>query len=74
VGSILVRRGVLAWAGRAIRHRDDYAAIVLVDRRYAQAHIRAKLPAWIGDGLDVPQAFGQLYATVQKVYMRIGCP
>ncbi|RDA95664.1 hypothetical protein CP533_1216, partial [Ophiocordyceps camponoti-saundersi (nom. inval.)] len=49
-------RAVNQSIGRAIRHRGDYAAIVLADRRYASARIRARLPAWIrgatgsGDG------------------------
>jgi chromosome transmission fidelity protein 1 len=40
-------RAVNQSIGRAIRHRNDYAAIVLVDRRFAKARIREKLPAWI---------------------------
>ncbi|RCI12699.1 hypothetical protein L249_0612 [Ophiocordyceps polyrhachis-furcata BCC 54312] len=42
-------RAVNQSIGRAIRHRGDYAAIVLADRRYASARIRARLPAWIRD-------------------------
>ncbi|KAL2425320.1 ATP-dependent DNA helicase chl1 [Exophiala dermatitidis] len=33
--------------GRVIRHRNDYAAIIMVDRRYATDRIRTKLPKWI---------------------------
>lgn len=36
--------------GRVIRHRNDYAAIVLADARYAQHRARSpvqKLPKWI---------------------------
>ncbi|KAL3256382.1 hypothetical protein ABHI18_007609 [Aspergillus niger] len=40
-------RAVNQCIGRAIRHRNDYAAIVLVDRRYEKPGIQAKLPAWI---------------------------
>jgi chromosome transmission fidelity protein 1 len=35
--------------GRAIRHKDDYAAIVLMDARYKQANVRAQLPSWIAE-------------------------
>ena len=35
------------WVGRAIRHKDDYASIILVDERYSGARIRDKLPGWI---------------------------
>eukprot|EP01147_Barroeca_monosierra_P002573 gene2574-5491_t len=33
--------------GRAIRHRHDYAAIILADERYTQPNIVAQLPEWI---------------------------
>ena len=40
-------RAVNQSIGRAIRHRNDYAAILLVDRRFATPRIRTKLPGWI---------------------------
>ncbi|EAW21988.1 DNA helicase [Aspergillus fischeri NRRL 181] len=40
-------RAVNQCIGRAIRHRNDYAAIVMIDRRYEKANIQGKLPAWI---------------------------
>ncbi|KAI5279122.1 ATP-dependent DNA helicase chl1, partial [Ascosphaera aggregata] len=33
--------------GRAIRHRNDYAAIIMLDRRYETKRIQQKLPTWI---------------------------
>ena len=33
--------------GRAIRHKYDYAAIMLIDKRYSQPRINKKLPSWI---------------------------
>lgn len=44
-------RAVNQSIGRAIRHRNDYAAIVLVDRRFGTDRIRAKLPGWIRGGI-----------------------
>lgn len=44
-------RAVNQSVGRAIRHRGDYAAIVMVDRRFANERIREKLPGWIQEGL-----------------------
>ena len=44
-------RAVNQSIGRAIRHRGDYAAIVLADRRYGTDRIRAKLPGWIRSGM-----------------------
>lgn len=45
-------RAVNQSVGRAIRHRGDYAAIVLVDRRFATERIRGKLPGWIRAGMQ----------------------
>lgn len=44
-------RAVNQSIGRAIRHRNDYAAIVLVDRRFGTDRIRGKLPGWIRGGM-----------------------
>ncbi|GAP91536.1 putative DNA repair helicase [Rosellinia necatrix] len=44
-------RAVNQSIGRAIRHRNDYASIVLVDRRFGTSRIRGKLPGWIQGGL-----------------------
>ncbi|OAA81954.1 DNA helicase (DNA repair), Rad3 type [Akanthomyces lecanii RCEF 1005] len=46
-------RAVNQSIGRAIRHRGDYAAIVLLDERYASERIRSKLPGWIQGGLQI---------------------
>jgi Rad3-related DNA helicase len=40
--------------GRAIRHQNDYSAIILIDTRYCTIPINSlkeKLPQWIGDSL-----------------------
>jgi len=44
-------RAVNQSIGRAIRHQKDYAAIVLVDRRFGTERIRGKLPGWIRGGM-----------------------
>ncbi|KAL1837797.1 hypothetical protein VTJ49DRAFT_3384 [Mycothermus thermophilus] len=44
-------RAVNQSIGRAIRHRGDYAAVVLIDRRYASPRVREKLPGWIRAGI-----------------------
>ncbi|KAL7424206.1 ATP-dependent DNA helicase chl1 [Cryptotrichosporon argae] len=50
----LCMRAVNQSIGRAIRHANDYATILLVDRRFATARIRSKLPKWIGQDVAVP--------------------
>ncbi|KAI1266953.1 DNA repair helicase [Xylariaceae sp. FL1019] len=44
-------RAVNQSIGRAIRHRNDYAAIILLDRRFSTDRIKGKLPGWIQNGL-----------------------
>lgn len=44
-------RAVNQCIGRAIRHRSDYAAILMLDRRYSGQRIQAKLPRWIRKSL-----------------------
>ena len=49
-------RAVNQCIGRAIRHRNDYAAILLVDKRFASPRIHKKLPGWIKDSMKVDAA------------------
>lgn len=44
-------RAVNQCVGRAIRHKGDYAAILLLDRRYGTKRIQDKLPGWIKSSL-----------------------
>ena len=44
-------RAVNQSIGRAIRHKGDYASIVLLDKRYATQRIEGKLPGWIRQGI-----------------------
>lgn len=57
-------RAVNQSIGRAIRHQGDYAAIVLLDRRFGADRIRRKLPGWIragmGEGSEGAGTLGQL--------------
>jgi chromosome transmission fidelity protein 1 len=51
--------------GRAIRHKNDYAVIVLLDNRYTnRQNIKESLPKWIRSRLmcfdKFPQAFGSV--------------
>jgi chromosome transmission fidelity protein 1 len=44
-------RAVNQCVGRAIRHKADYAAIMMLDRRYGTKRIQEKLPRWIRGSL-----------------------
>ncbi|TBU40126.1 DNA repair helicase [Dichomitus squalens] len=54
--------------GRAIRHRGDWAALVLVDGRYASPRIRGKLPKWLEAGTVVTENFGQAMKELGRFY------
>jgi len=45
-------RAVNQSVGRAIRHRNDYAAIFLLDKRYERDSISGKLPGWIKESVS----------------------
>jgi len=44
-------RAVNQAIGRAIRHKGDWASILLFDSRYGQARVQKKLPGWIKESL-----------------------
>ncbi|KAL4783948.1 helicase C-terminal domain-containing protein [Aspergillus varians] len=58
-------RAVNQCIGRAIRHRNDYAAIVLLDKRYGRSNIQAKLPGWIKQSLERDSAHLPAGATLE---------
>ncbi|KAJ5726460.1 uncharacterized protein N7483_007817 [Penicillium malachiteum] len=60
-------RAVNQCIGRAIRHVNDYAAIIMIDRRYDTPRIRAKLPGWIQGSLVTPSAERPVQKTVQRL-------
>jgi chromosome transmission fidelity protein 1 len=44
-------RAVNQSVGRAIRHKEDYAAIIMVDFRFSGERVKGKLPGWIRGGM-----------------------
>ncbi|KAI5988422.1 helicase C-terminal domain-containing protein, partial [Pisolithus albus] len=54
--------------GRAIRHRSDWASLILLDHRYSMASIRQKLPSWIQDGVFICDTFGQAMKQLGSFY------
>ena len=57
-------RAVNQCVGRAIRHKGDYAAILMLDRRYGSKRIQDKLSKWIrvslANGMNVQDVIGKL--------------
>ena len=41
---------IIIFLGRAIRHKDDYAAMFLIDERFSRESVKAKLPDWLMRG------------------------
>ena len=54
--------------GRAIRHRNDWAALVFVDSRYATPRVKDKLPGWIGGQLQTPTSYGQAAGQLARFF------
>ncbi|KAJ7644317.1 helicase C-terminal domain-containing protein [Roridomyces roridus] len=54
--------------GRAIRHKNDWASLILLDKRYASSSIREKLPKWIGGKLTLADGFGQAIRELGTFY------
>ncbi|KXS13688.1 DNA repair helicase [Gonapodya prolifera JEL478] len=54
--------------GRSLRHKDDYAAIILLDKRYSQDRIVSKLPKWIAGITRKNEPFGGVISSVAKFF------
>ena len=46
--------------GRAIRHQNDFASLILLDKRYGRKEIKDGLPGWIREQVKVQEGFGGL--------------
>lgn len=65
-------KGINQSIGRAIRHRKDYAAVILLDRRYAtKTSIRNGLPTWMGKSLIDHNQFGTMLSQLREFYRRM---
>ncbi|KAL3881003.1 hypothetical protein ACJMK2_033204 [Sinanodonta woodiana] len=53
--------------GRAIRHRGDYATILLLDGRYKRPSTVSKLPGWISKHLKKMDRFGPAIAAISRM-------
>lgn len=60
-------RAVNQSIGRAIRHQQDYAVIVLLDQRYSLPRITKKLPKWIRESVE-KRPFTELMSGTGKFF------
>lgn len=66
--SILCWRNINQSIGRAIRHVNDYACIVLLDSRYDKRNCAGNLPNWIGDCVEYEDSFGKILGRIRKFF------
>ena len=52
--------------GRAIRHKDDYACILLLDHRYER--MQKHLPGWINRRVETMDRYGPVNAKLTKFF------
>ncbi|KAI7873826.1 DNA repair helicase [Lichtheimia hyalospora FSU 10163] len=67
-------RGVNQSIGRAIRHKNDYATIILLDQRYSTPRISNKLPKWIGDRVERHDKFGRAMGGIARFFRQFPNP
>lgn len=68
----LCLKGINQSIGRAIRHKEDYAAIVLLDSRYTTKNsIRNGLPQWLRESLVDYERFGPMFNQLSKFYQTV---
>ncbi|CAF0912367.1 unnamed protein product [Rotaria sordida] len=56
--------------GRAIRHRGDYACLLLIDKRYSKANIPSKLPHWLANSFHQMNNFTETSNAIQQFFVR----
>lgn len=74
----LCMKAVNQCIGRAIRHRRDYATVMLVDIRYSEGFTNSqlmgplsKLPVWIQNTLIKTMSFGDAYKTLIQFQKKV---
>lgn len=54
--------------GRVIRHRRDYAAVVLMDERFSQIQNKSSLSFWLHKHIRTPKTFNNIISDLQLFY------
>ena len=57
-------RAVNQAIGRAVRHENDWACIVLVDSRWNGERVRGKLAGWIRESVSGGSSFGEVVGKI----------
>ncbi|XP_043238264.1 ATP-dependent DNA helicase DDX11-like [Amphibalanus amphitrite] len=57
--------------GRAIRHKNDYACVVLCDARYSRASTVAGLPEWIRRQMGHHAKFGPAFGQIRQFFKKM---
>lgn len=52
--------------GRAIRHKNDYACILLLDHRYER--MQTHLPGWIKRRVEIMERYGPVNSKLTKFF------
>ena len=53
--------------GRAVRHKNDYSTVLLLDSRYSRDKIQSALPQWMKPSLITCEKFGPAFSSLTKV-------
>lgn len=56
--------------GRAVRHRDDYACVLLMDHRFGRQRVQNKLPKFLRRDLGVAREFSDVIMDVRKFFKK----
>ncbi|RKP12669.1 helicase C-terminal domain-containing protein, partial [Piptocephalis cylindrospora] len=64
----LCMRSVNQSIGMAIRHREDYACILLLDARFSVPRISQRLPSWLSQRAQQADRFGQAVGKVAQFF------
>uniref|UniRef100_A0A6G1S6L6 Putative ATP-dependent RNA helicase DDX11-like protein 8 n=1 Tax=Aceria tosichella TaxID=561515 RepID=A0A6G1S6L6_9ACAR len=68
----LCLKGINQSIGRAVRHINDYAAVVLLDHRYqTKTSVKGGLPKWMCQSLTEYEKFGTMFNQLRVFYNRI---
>ncbi|CAG9559763.1 unnamed protein product [Danaus chrysippus] len=66
----LCMKAVNQCIGRAVRHANDYACVILVDERYSRSQTIAALPSFVQKSLISDCTFGQAMGSIAKFFAR----